>query len=173
MYIENEIKLVLYNRSFDFSNWQSSMITQHYLLSGIRTRCEGVDGECYYTVNYKTKQSDYSNLEQEYEIDKSVYDLLNKRESQASLTKIRYSKQFDDELWSIDFFLDSTESVYFVLAECEMPEGRLLPVTIPKDVSDNMLYIASRRENSSLLSSYRLADVSYATQLLESLSNGS
>lgn len=173
MSIENEIKIVLHNHMFDFTDWQSSMITQHYLLSGIRTRCEGEDGEYYYTVNYKTKQSDYSNAEQEYEIDKQVYDLLNERESQFSLDKIRYSKQFDDELWSIDFFLDSTESVYFVLAECEMPKGRLLPVTIPQNVADNMLYIASRRENSSLVSNYQLADIPYATRLLESLNNGS
>lgn len=173
MYTENEIKFVLYNRSFDFSDWQCSTIKQHYLLSGIRTRSEITSYARTYTINYKTKQSDYSNLEQEYEISEEVFNLLNDKDSQCSLSKYRYSKQFDDELWNIDFFLDSNFVIYFVLAECEMPEGRLLPVTIPKAVSDNMLYIASRRENSSLLSSYRLADVSYATQLLESLSNGS
>lgn len=77
-----------------------------------------------------------------------------------TLKKYRYFV----EGWDVDFFLDDEDEVYFVLAECEMPEGQDKPDSMPDLVAKSLLYEVPRDDNR--FSSRRLADVPTARKLL-------
>ena len=171
--VENEVKYILkldglYN--FVDNYWSASMITQYYLPNGIRIRSTSIEENISYTINTKKLRPDYSFMELEYPIDKEVYELLHSQQATIGLTKIRYTKLVNDELWSIDFLLNQ-ENLYFVIAECEMPETRIIPNNIPAIVLNNLVYAVSRREQADY-SNYCLANISYATNLLERIKNG-
>ena len=169
--VENEVKFVLLDGFYDFTDWDVHHITQHYLPGDIRIRQDSLDGDVEWSINTKSLRDDGAHDEFEYSIYKPVYDLLAKHQSLRSITKVRYSKHIVDELWSVDFMLNG-EHPYFVLAECEMPEGRLVPLHIPPQVAYQLLYTVSR-EDTSLYSNYKLSSQSYAESLMKGLTNGS
>jgi len=86
------------------------------------------------------------------------------------LEKIRYNLYFEpDYLWEVDFFKDKEHQTYFALAEHEMPEGQIEPDFMPEVISANLLYTPNIDDNR--FSSKRLADVRYATRLLDDLNS--
>jgi CYTH domain-containing protein len=78
-----------------------------------------------------------------------------------TLVKARYFV----EGWDVDFFVDKANKVYFVLAECEMPEGQDKPDTMPEVVAKSLIYEVPRDDDR--FSSRKLADIPYAKKLLQ------
>lgn len=169
--VENEVKFVLRDGFYDFTDWEVHHIEQHYLPGDIRIRQDSLDENVEWSINTKSLRDDGAHDELEYSIDKPVYTLLAKHQSLRSIVKVRYAKHVADELWSVDFMLDG-EHAYFVLAECEMPEHRIAPLHIPPQVAYQLLY-AVPRADTSLYSNYRLSDKSYAKFMMEKITNGS
>ena len=185
--IENEVKYILkIDASFDTIDWDATVIEQHYLPNSVRIRRSSFMQDSTFTINYKSfmqdstftmnhkyLRSDNSYDELEYDIDVQVFNLLKRQQSLASIKKTRFTKLFGDELWAIDLLATGTNwTIYFVLAECEMPEHRQSPLHIPTQVVDNLLF-AVPREETKLYSNYRLADVGYARAIYESAHYGS
>lgn len=71
--------------------------------------------------------------------------------------------------WDVDFFLDSLDRVYFVLAECEMPEGQDRPDTVPDLVANSLIYEVPRDDDR--FSSRKLSNVPYSRALLRKVFN--
>jgi CYTH domain-containing protein len=172
--VENEVKYILkLHSSFDTTGWDAIAIEQHYLPNSVRIRRSSFMQDSSFTINLKSLRADSAYNELEYDIDVQVFNLLKQQQSLASVKKTRFTKQFGDELWAIDLLaIDPAWTTYFVLAECEMPENRIAPLAIPPQVTDNLLF-AVPREETSLYSNYRLADVGYARAIYESVTYGS
>ena len=71
------------------------------------------------------------------------------------------------EHWDVDFFRDDRDHTYFALAECEMPESRHRPLTIPPVVAKHLVFEVPAGDGR--FASKLLADVRYAKELLEQL----
>jgi hypothetical protein len=71
------------------------------------------------------------------------------------------------EDWEVDFFLDVDGSVYFVLAEHEMPEGQEDPNSMTAFVKDRLLFEVPRGDGR--FSNRKLGKIKYSKNLLESL----
>ena len=185
--VENEVKYILkIDSKFDTTGWDATVIEQHYLPNSVRIRrssfmqdsTSAINYKSFmqdstFTMNHKYLRSDNSYNELEYDIDVQVFNLLKRQQSLASIKKTRFSKLFGDELWAIDLLAtDANWAIYFVLAECEMPENRQSPLHIPTQITDNLLF-AVPREETSLYSNYRLADLGYARAIYESVTYGS
>lgn len=85
------------------------------------------------------------------------------------LVKDRYSYHgVAGTIWDVDLFRDSEESVYFALAEHEMPEGQLEPQSIPMVIGKHMLYAVPPSEYTDY-SSTKLGDIMYAVGKLEEI----
>jgi CYTH domain-containing protein len=55
--------------------------------------------------------------------------------------KTRAKIKFEENIWEIDFFKDKrTGSIYFVMAEVELPEDMLEPNSIPEFVQEHLYY---------------------------------
>ncbi len=98
-------------------------------------------------------------IEIETSIDKRDFDDLW-AVSKGKLSKTRV--YIDD--WEVDFFLDDQCKVYFVLAECEMPEGKEYPDELIPFVKDHLLYEVPRGD--ARFSNRKLGKVKYASKLL-------
>jgi CYTH domain-containing protein len=185
--VENEVKYILkIDAKFDTTGWDAIAIEQHYLPNSVRIRRSSFMQDSTFTINYKSfmqdstftmnhksLRSDNSYNELEYDIDVQVFNLLKRQQSLASIKKTRFTKLFGDELWAIDLLATGPAwTTYFVLAECEMPENRESPLRIPMQITDNLLF-AVPREETTLYSNYRLADVGYARAIYESAHYGS
>jgi CYTH domain-containing protein len=172
--VENEVKYILkLYSSLDTTGWDPIAIEQHYLPNSVRIRRSSFMQDSTFTINHKSLRSDGAYNELEYDIDVQVFSLLKQQQSLASVKKSRFTKQFGDELWAIDLLAAGPAwTIYFVIAECEMPENRIVPLTIPPQVTDNLLF-AVPREETTLFSNYRLADVGYARAIYESITYGS
>jgi len=81
------------------------------------------------------------------------------------LEKTRYLVTADSsgDIWEVDFFRDYNNSIYFALAELEMPEGQLEPNFIPDFIQKNLIYEVDLTD--SRFSSKLLADVRYAKDI--------
>lgn len=169
--VENEVKYILkIDASFDYTSWDVIAIEQHYLPNSVRIRRSSFMQDSTFTINHKSLGV-YGELE--YDIDVQVFNLLKNQQSLACIKKTRFSKLFGDELWAIDLLATDTNwATYFVLAECEMPKHRQSPLHIPTQVTDNLLF-AVPREETTLYSNYRLADVGYAAAIYKSVHYGS
>jgi len=185
--VENEVKYILkIDASFDTTSWDAIAIEQHYLPNSVRIRRSSFMQDSTFTINYKsfiqdstftichkTLRSDNSYNELEYDIDVQVFNLLKRQQSLASIKKTRFTRQFGDELWAVDLLATGpTWTTYFVIAECEMPENRIAPLSIPTQITNNLLF-AVPREETTLYSNYRLADLGYARAIYESIAYGS
>ncbi len=163
--VENEVKYILkIDPSFDVTGWDAIAIEQHYLPNSVRIRRSSFMQDSTFTINHKSLQ---------YDIDVQVFNLLKQQQSLAQVKKTRFTKQFGDELWAIDLLATGPAwTSYFVIAECEMPENRIAPLAIPLQVTNNLLFSVPREE-TTLYSNYRLADVGYARAIYESIAYGS
>lgn len=172
--VENEVKYILkIDASFDTTGWDAIAIEQHYLPNSVRIRRSSFMQDSTFTINHKSLRSDGAYDELEYDIDVQVFNLLKQQQSLLQIKKTRFTKLFVDELWAIDLLATGPAwTTYFVLAECEMPENQQSPLHIPPQVVDNLLF-AVAREETSLYSNYRLADVGYARAIYESVYYGS
>lgn len=172
--VENEVKFVLNLESkFSTAGWDVIAIEQHYLPNDVRIRRSSLLQDSEFTINHKSLRDDGAYNELEYLISVHVFNLLKQQQSLAQVKKTRFSKMLGDELWAIDLLAHGPAwTTYFILAECEMPEGRVAPLHIPQQVSDNLLF-AVPKSQTSLYSNYRLANVSYADFIYERIHNGS
>ena len=172
--VENEVKYILkIDAKFDTTGWDAIAIEQHYLPKSVRIRRSSFMQDSTFTICHKSLRADNSYDELEYDIDVQVFNLLKRQQSLACIKKTRFTKLFGDELWAIDLLAtDANWATYFILAECEMPENRQSPLHIPTQITDNLLF-AVPREETTLYSNYRLADVGYARAIYESVHYGS
>jgi len=146
-------------------------ICQGYLIAtrGITVRVRSLsDSRCpdqfYFTLKVTTHNGRV--VEIENPIDQrdflDLWDIcLNK------LEKTRYKLNGKYKGWDIDFFRDHDNQTYFVMAECEMPEGQAAPVEIPAQIKDALLYEVPL--NDCRFSSKLISDVRYAKRLLSEI----
>lgn len=167
---ENEIKFVLNLECEEFfkKNYSKKYeICQGYMLTskGISLRFRQSYGikkiNHYMTFKFNTGKR---TIEIETKIDKRDFDEIWPN----CLNKV-YKTRYVLEDWEIDFFLNKDNSVYFSMAEIELPENVLEPNSIPKFISDNLLYRVPIEESS--YSSKLLSDVRYAENIYKNLKN--
>lgn len=172
--VENGVKYVLkIDAKFDTTDWDVIAIEQHYLPNSVRIRRSSFMQDSEFTINHKSLRNDETSNELEYDISVEVFSLLKRQQSLAQVKKTRFSKRFNDELWTIDLLAtDANWTTYFIIAKCEMPENRIAPLHIPAQITDNLLF-AVPREETILYSNYRLSDVGYAKAIYESAHYGS
>jgi|19_taG_2_1085344.scaffolds.fasta_scaffold11236_6 CYTH domain-containing protein len=84
--------------------------------------------------------------------------------------KTRFVILNEKEIWEVDFFEESNHDSYFCMAEVELPEGQLSPVSIPSFISDNLLYEVP--VGNAGFSSRELSNHDYAELTLKRLENG-
>lgn len=146
-------------------------IKQGYLAfsKGMTTRIRGVqDGEKQkWFLTFKQKVGD-----RVVEIEKK----LDQRDGAdlwsvcvGKLKKDRYVIDHKGITWELDFFKKG-HSLYFVLAEVELPEGASRPKVIPDFFKDYVLYEVPLTDDR--FSNKRLAEVEFATQLYQEITNG-
>jgi len=164
MPIENELKYVLKldlpENSFLYDS--KSILKQYYLYNNVRLRHSNLDNS--YIFCFKQPYKD-NYLEIETKIDKSDFDILSSTAS-VSLSKIRYTINYGNLKWEIDFFKKKNET-YFVMAEHEMPEEQDTPKFIPDLITANQIFAVPKDDKR--FSSKKLADVYYARNLYKSL----
>jgi len=85
--------------------------------------------------------------------------------AQNKLFKHRYTFKHDGAQWDLDYFYDPNGTLYFVMAECEMPSGWDKPKSLPKVIRDNILMVVDRN-NSAQYSSKKISNVEYAKSLI-------
>ena len=166
MPIENEIKYILPKNisKKHFSGWKKIEIKQAYLPdSNARIR----NYEDNFLFTYKIwSQDDNAQIEIEASINEVDFNKLW-RICDKSLEKTRYIYNDDNLEWVADFLKNNDESVYFVLAEVEMPEGLITPPRIPKALNSNFLHICTQNDKSC--SNKKLSDPEYAESIYKNL----
>lgn len=83
------------------------------------------------------------------------------------LIKMRYEYAHQQLVWEIDFFADHNGHNYFVMAEIELPEGVVQPPSLPRIISDNLVFEVPLTD--CRFASKLLGDVRYAKELYEGL----
>ncbi len=178
---ENELKFVINPECEDKIKKLASK-TQH-ILQGYLATSKGMvvrirqeisnKSVCTMTFKRKVKKRNYTDGKTKsrvIEIEKNIssrdfLDLwpvaLNK------LEKIRYDIKRKSHLWEVDFFLDHDHEIYFAQAEVELAEDLEAPDSIPKFISNNLLYAVPADDDR--FGSKRLADIKYAKALLKHL----
>lgn len=70
--------------------------------------------------------------------------------SREPISKVRFEKQIGEDLWCVDFLKtrDAIESVYFVMAEVERPEGVGAPGDLPHEISKSVLFRADQGDEA-------------------------
>lgn len=166
---ENEIKFVLY---FDLTpemvedkHWPKVPIKQAYLPDGPRVRQYADD----FIFTYK-RWIEAKNRDTEIETDLSQEDFDDLwDECDESMQKDRYLNPQNPEgyEWSIDYLQDENGTVYFVLAEVEMPEGVEEPEHIPDIIKPYIAYRVPKGDFN--YSNKKLADPDHARAMLKIL----
>jgi len=158
---ENELKYVLHENFNENAlvGWKRSEIKQGYLSDGWRLR----DESGYLTRNLKTfVEGQLEPDEDEYEISQAEFN-NDWPKTNDRLVKTRYKLDIDDEEWVIDFFKDENGK-FFIMAEVEMPEGRITPNHIPNLIRDNCIHEVKR--NDERFFSKNIADKSHAAEMI-------
>ena len=65
----------------------------------------------------------------------------------------------------VDFLKDENSNTYFVMAECEMPEGRETPNSMPDEIKDDIIYIVEK--DDVRFTNKKLSDKSHAQAMLQ------
>lgn len=125
-----------------------SEICQIYLKSdkavSRRIRARTTDGKTTYTKNEKTKLSDMTRTEKEYEISKQEYDLLLNEADTAckAIKKIRYCIYLNSLCYEIDVFPFWNDRAFMeVELECENQEFPIPDfIEVIKEVTDDARY---------------------------------
>jgi len=81
----------------------------------------------------------------------------------SRVRKDRYKLCYKDSVWDIDFFLDSNNETYFILAEYELLEYELTPEEIPSIIHSYLLHELDPGLETGF-GSKDLADIVYAKQ---------
>ena len=171
---ENELKYVLsldlgkqiYNSKIPLSD--PLVIRQGYLHNdiggGVRVRSI-INGTKMLNVKWRVPDRI---VEVETEITtRDFEDLFAQCKERLDKHRYIYSHWHHDEelIWEIDLFFTNQNgysTLYFVLAEHEMPEGQENPVTIPSLVLEHLVYAVPREETGEF-SSRKLSDPHYAS----------
>lgn len=170
--IENELKYVL-QKDFDqasLQGWTRLELRVAYFantLSGGETDKFRVrdEGDRQFLKTYKEPIGHGVVREINESITEEEFNRLYS-ESAETLEKIRYVKKLDsNEECVVDFFPNNNGSIYFVMAEIEMPEGREEPQIIPEEIKDLILY-AVPRDQTTNFSSRKLSNPGYAEKVL-------
>jgi CYTH domain-containing protein len=168
--IENEIKYVL--RPDCFSDVSTALegfakpIRQGYLPGNGRIRM--VDDHIL-TFTYKLA-ADNTIYEIEKKITLSEFAQLWPHTTNR-LRKTRFSQKIENVQWDIDFFRNEDDSIYFAMAEAEMPEHMEQPPYLHPVIEPYLLY-AVPREHSSSFTSKLISNPEYAKKTMESLLSG-
>lgn len=172
--IENEVKIVLDLEAANHIHaypefllpFIRKSITQGYHRDGGRVRCEKVNhAPSHYTFNYKIDLPDGQIEEFEMDIDRAAFDRCYPL-SKQTVEKFRYTYVDDDNediVWDVDFFTEQDE-VYFVMAECEMPEGMEKPPSLPEFIRKYKIHCVARDDNR--FTSKKLGTPAHARLLL-------
>lgn len=158
---EQDVAAIAYNKS---------EIHQAYLVStkGVTFRVRSMTtkkGKIQYFFTFKCNTGDRV-LEIEKKINRRDFvDLW--QHSLSKLEKTRYKLNGEYKGWVVDFFHDHHDNTYFVMAECEMPEGQISPTSIPPVVQKALIYEVPL--NDTRFCSKLIGDVRYATRLLQEI----
>lgn len=79
--------------------------------------------------------------------------------------KDRFEKTYGDETWVIDFLKDESSNAYFIMAECEMPEGREMPCSMPDEIKKHIIHVVKR--NDERFTNRQLSNKAHALAMLE------
>ncbi len=170
---ENEVKYVLKLKcELDIMkrSEEKKEIIQGYLISAngtsLRVRCAKKKNKTCYYLTYKHKYASRV-IEIETKIDErdflELYD-----ESLNKLAKTRYCYKEGDCHWDIDFFrMPEGMGIYFVLAECEMPEGMEVPLSIPDFIEKNIIWEVGLTDTR--FSSRKLSDRTHASKVYKEI----
>jgi len=171
--VENEIKLILHLHfnpaALEKDDWTKSKIKQVYLPQHPRYRREKTKSKpALYTENTKDRRDPLAPLEWERRTGKSIFQKMwDQATEKQRVRKVRYTKQYGDETWCVDFFHNKKGEVYFAMAEVEMPKGQEKPKITPLIIGANIAFRAPRDDNR--FTSRKLADPHYAHQRLQEI----
>ncbi len=166
--IENELKYVLQSgaqKAIEKKCGKPMFLRQGYLpgKARIRSKAKGpAAGKSKFFFTYKLPVDDVL-FEIEKEITAHEFDTLWPHTTKR-LNKYRYLWMDGDVQWDIDFFLRDDSSIYFAMAEAEMPETMREPPAIPEFLSKVLVYKVPR-DRSREFSSQKIADPAYAETL--------
>lgn len=162
MPVENERKYVL-PPHFDaqvLSGWSRHDIRQAYLDENARIRW--IDSDCLFTYKRWVPQA-REQVEIETAISRDDFDLLWPLCVQ-SVQKTRYVRQVADAEWVVDLLSDASGTVYFVLAEVELPRFQAAPDSIIAEIREHIVYSVAIDDNR--FTNKKLSDPAYAARLL-------
>lgn len=175
--VENERKIVLhiadpqsYRRELEHDHHGLTYdIRQSYLSGRARVRHivahDNVHSELY-LFTYKTKVNGET-IEIETGISAADFTKLWSV-SKSTIYKTRVRVNTDAGCWEVDFFkAPSTDAIYLVMAEIELPEGVADPEIIPTFIKRNLLYRVPVSDNR--FSNRCLSDVDRVRHLVASL----
>ena len=165
MPIENELKYVL-PLDFDagrLKGWRRHDIRQAYLDDGPRIR--QIDSEYLFTYKRWIPQAKEL-IEIETDLSRDDFDLLWPLRVE-SLQKTRYIKEIGEAEWVVDFLMNATGHVYFVLAEVEMPRHQAAPDDVPAEIRDHILYAVGAGDNG--FTNKKLSNPDYAAKLYQKI----
>jgi CYTH domain-containing protein len=167
MPVENELKFVV-KRDIEWdlfqSDWLEASIHQGYLNLNptIRIRSVACYQKCEIAYFFTFKQLIEDDIiEIECEISHKEFTKLWPS-ALNTVYKTRYYKDIEDEHWTVDCLIDVSQP-YFVMAEVEMPEGRVSPLHMPSIVKNNLLYAVEK--NNKAYSNSTLSNVDIASRL--------
>lgn len=173
--IENELKYVLRIDSQDAVQQHVGkpvLIRQGYLpgKARIRSKVLGLTPTFFFTYKLPVKNVTGEDVvfEIEREISQHEFDTLWPH-TERRLAKLRYTHRVGDVQWDIDYFLDGS-TVYFAMAEAEMPEDMSKPNGIPQFVLDSIIFSVPR-EMTKEFTSARVADPAYAKKILRTITD--
>ena len=165
--IENELKYVLKDdarKVIEKNCGKPMMLRQGYLPGKARIRSKSKVGSKKekYFFTYKLPVEDVL-FEIEKEIAAHEFDVLWPHTTKR-LNKLRYMYVDGDVQWDIDFFLRQDGSIYFAMAEAEMPEEMRTPSRIPNFIKSVLVYKVPR-DRTKEFTSQKVADPDYAAGL--------
>ena len=159
---ENERKFVLtptFSASALSASWEEIPIRQGYIHAP-RLRQEGSK----FLFTFKHMAQDGKLVEIEKPISKIDFARLWP-DCTNLVVKDRYQKEYGDETWMVDFLKDENSNTYFVMAECEMPEGRETPNSMPDEIKDDIIYIVEK--DDVRFTNKKLSDKAHAQAMLQ------
>lgn len=174
---ENEVKYVLRQGLAVIKHLSSSAdevkhITQSYIHKrskwNVRVR-HIIDDHCdeHFVLTYKNQRHGRQ-IEAEANITKQdYYDLIE--QAKVTLSKTRLIFNDADHQWEVDLFLNDDDGVYFIMAEVEMSEGMIEPLSIPDIIQQ---YIVHNAGYDKAFSSIKIADQQYAEDIYELITSG-
>ncbi len=120
-----------------------------------------------YHFNFK-KGTPLGNIEIEHEVQPSFWFDNFDPENNVTIYKQRLEKHIEDEIWSVDiFWKPGYDGNYLIMAEVEMPDGRVTPLHTPDFISDNILHSVER--NDERFNNIALSDPNKVLKTLEEI----